>query len=394
MKYYNIKKRKYITISVCLLLVVCCSFLKAQTPISLQAALDTALKNNLSVKNEKLKSDYQKKIIKTSASIPQANLMGEYGQINSSYSDNRLGMSQSFNFPTVYVRQKQLLNEEWKTSVLSIALKESEIKKLVRQVFYTYVFLKQKEILLLKNDSIYANFLEKANNRFSKGESNILEKTTAESQRGTMAIQLKQVQQDLEITQLQFSLLLNTSTRFTPNDASGKLSVEINLDSSVVTQHPFLKMIEQQKKISGINRKLEKSRLLPDLNIGYYNMTMRGSGADNVVYTTSARFQSVQLGVGVPLFFGAQKAKINASKITQIISENSYLQEKNFLQNQYQSVLSQYEANASAVKYYETTALKNADQLFGMGDAYQSGYRHTIQLSGCCQKFKRNNYSN
>ena len=41
----------------------------AQTTISLQAAIDTALKNNLTIKHEKLKSDYQRKIIKTSATI-------------------------------------------------------------------------------------------------------------------------------------------------------------------------------------------------------------------------------------------------------------------------------------------------------------------------------------
>ncbi len=337
---------------------------KAQTPINLQAAIDTALKNNLSIKNEKLKSDYQKKIIKTSASIPQANVFGEYGQINSAYADNRLGISQGFNFPTVYVNQKHLLNEEWKTSILNISLKEAETKKLVRQVFFTYLYLKNKEQLLLKNDSIYIKFLEKANLKFSKGESNILEKTTAESQRGNIAMQLKQLQQDIEITQLEFNLLLNTSTRLIPNEINIKLSLEVNIDSTVVNQHPFLKIAEQQKKTAMINCQLEKSKLLPDLNIGYYNMTMKGSGSDNIVYSSSTRFQSVQLGIGIPLFFGAQKAKINAAKINESIFENSYLQEKKILQSHYQSLLSQYETSVAAVNYYENTALKNAQLIF------------------------------
>jgi cobalt-zinc-cadmium resistance protein CzcA len=41
------------------------------------------LKNNLSVKNEKLKSEYQQALIKSSANIPHASLNSEYGQINS-----------------------------------------------------------------------------------------------------------------------------------------------------------------------------------------------------------------------------------------------------------------------------------------------------------------------
>jgi cobalt-zinc-cadmium resistance protein CzcA len=332
----------------------------AQTAINIQSAIDTALKNNLTIKNEKLRSQYQQKLIKTSASIPQTNVSGEYGQINSYYTDNRIGISQSFNFPTVYSNQKKLLTEEWKTSVLNISLKEADTKKMVRQVFYTYLYLKEKEDLLLKNDSIYAKFLERANLRFSTGESNVLEKTTAESQRGNITMQLYQLQQDIELILLQFKLILNTSTSFIPTESSSKLNLEVSTDKSLLNQHPSLKIIEQQKKTSLINQKLEKSRLMPDLNFGYYNMTMKGTGSDNVTYNLNTRFQSLQFGVGIPLFFGAQKAKINSSKINQTISENNYLQEMNLLQSQFNAAIRQYQSNLATVNYFENTALKNA----------------------------------
>ena len=347
---------------------------KAQVSLSLQAAIDTALKNNLSIKSEKLRSDYQKKAIQSFASLPQANITGEYGQINSSYKDNRFGVSQSFNFPTVYQNQKNLLNEEWKTALFSVALRESEIRKNVRLVFYTYLFLKEKENLLFQTDSIYKLFLAKSNLRFEKGESNVLEKTTAETQRGTIYIQLKQVQQDLELVQLQFMLLLNSSVPLIPEKTNLKLNFEVSMDSNLVAQHPYLKMMEQQKRTSFINHKLERSRLLPDLNIGYYSMTMKGTGADNKFYTASSRFNAVQVGIGVPLFFGAQRAKISGSKINQVIAENAYLQESAILQNQFKSVLSQYQTNFSTVYYYETSALKNATTLIQSANKqYENG---------------------
>jgi cobalt-zinc-cadmium resistance protein CzcA len=336
----------------------------AQIPIGLQAALDTALANNLNIKNEKLLSEYQQKLIKTAASIPQTNVLGEYGQINSIYYDNRFSLAQSFNFPTVYLNKKNVLNEEWKTSVLHVALKESDTKKMVRQVFYSYLYLKEKEKLLLKNDSIYSSFLQKAALRFSSGESNILEKTTAEAQRGNISIQLKQLQQDMEILLLQFRLILNTSQNFIPYETRTKLDLSVNSDSNQVSRHPFLQIIDQQKKISVLNQKLEKSKLLPDINLGYYNMTMRGSGADNKFYTTSTRFQSIQVGLGIPLFFGAQRAKINAEKINQQVAENNYLQEFNLYQLQYKSTWSQYQNNLATINYFENSALKNAQVIF------------------------------
>lgn len=340
----------------------------AQVPISLQAAIDTALKNNLTIKNEKLKADYQKKLIKTSANIPQASVVGEYGQINSYYSDNRFGASQSFNFPTVYIHQKKLLSEEWNTSLLNVTLKEAEIKKMVFDIFYTFLSLTEKEKLLSKNDSIYSVFLDKTLVRLVKGESNILEKTTAESQKGAIAIQLKQLRQDLEIVKLQFELVLNTTTHFIPSESQKKLTLQVSAANTNFEQHPAIKILEQQKKTALIVSKVEKAKLLPDFNIGYYNMTMKGTGSDNKTYTSSSRFQSVQFGVGIPLFFGAQKAKINAMHINQSITDNLYQLEKKQLENQFQSLLSKYESNQATVNYFESVALKNAQIIFETSD--------------------------
>ena len=96
------------TIFYCLLLIIYCQLSPAQTRITLQGAIDMALKNNLQIKGEKQKLDYQQKIIKTAFNIPLTTILAEYGQINSIYADNRFGVSQSFNFPTVYKKQKNL----------------------------------------------------------------------------------------------------------------------------------------------------------------------------------------------------------------------------------------------------------------------------------------------
>ena len=363
-KKSNVTNKKTIVKMTILLVSLFVNQANAQTPIDLKSAMDTAIKNNVLVKNEKLKTAYQKKLIKTAASIPQTIIVGQYGQINSYFNDNSIAVSQSFNFPTVYVNQKKLLTEEWKTSVLTSSLKEADTRKMVRQVFYTFLYLKEKEKLLFKNDSIYVAFLSKANLRFTNGESNILEKTTAETQRGAIAIQLNQLEQDIELIKLQFMLLLNTTTHFIPTEASVKIDFNLTNDSNLVNQHPFLKIIEQQKKMSLLNTKLEKSKLMPDLSIGYYNMTMNGAGADNNYYNSSTRFQSVQVGLGIPLFFGSHRAKINASKINQHISENDYVIERNNLQLGYKSVIGQYQTNLETVNYFEKTALKNAKLIF------------------------------
>ncbi len=365
-KGFSLKRKKKTTITATtILLLFFFSFqnANAQQPISLSAAVDTALKNNLLVKNEKLNADYQKKLKAAAVDIPQTKLTGEYGQINSLYKDTKFGISQGISFPTVYVKQKSLQNENYKNSVLNIAVKEAELKKQVSNVFYLLVYLQQKQKILLQNDSVYASFLEKANLRFSTGESNVLEVTTAETQRGQIAIQLNQLKNDIEILQLQFQLLLNTSSVFTPSTENTKMNFAASLDTSAINNHPQMKVLQQQKQISLVNKQLEKSKLLPELNFGYNNQSIQGTGADNVLYAKSDRFNFVQFGIGVPLFFGSQKAKINSAITLELISENNYQMGLQAMKTDLQSAYKQYQTQSETVKYFENTALKNANTI-------------------------------
>ncbi len=335
----------------------------AQLPINLQSAIDTALKNNLTVKNEVLNAEFQKKLKSSAFDIPQTNFTGEYGQINSFYNDTKFGVSQSISFPSVYGKQKSLLNETYKNGLLNLAAKEAEVKRQVCEVFYLLIYFSEKEKVLLNSDSVFASFLEKANLRFIKGETNVLEKATAETQRGQIAIQLNQLRSDMEIMQLQFQLLLNTQTAYTPSTENPKIIYTGIIDTLGISNHPQLMVLQQQIQISLANTRLQKSKLFPDLSFGYNNQSIRGTGADNGLYERGYRFNSVHFGIGVPLFFGSQKGKIYSSKKLELIAENNYQIGLQTMKAEYVNVLRNYQTHLQTVKYYESIALQNANTI-------------------------------
>jgi cobalt-zinc-cadmium resistance protein CzcA len=350
--------------SAVILLILCFtgfSNVNAQEKIGLQAAIDTALKNNRTIKNEQLKSEYQQKLIKTSANIPQTTLSSEFGQINSIYSDTRFGLSQSFSFPTVYSNQKKLLNEEWKASVLSISLKEADIKRTVTQIFYSILILKEKEKLLIQADSIYSSFLTKAELRFKTGESNILERATAKTQRGGIFLQLKSLQDEIELAKLQFQLVLNTRLKSEPEAINVQINLSNSTDRPILAEHPLLKFSDQQKLIASANSKLEKSRFLPELNLGYFNSSIKGIGANDIYYPSSKRFGAAYFGIGIPVFTSSQKAKVNASVVSEKIAENNYQTQLSALETHYKSARSHYETYLGALTYYEQTSMPEAN---------------------------------
>ncbi|MEC5143021.1 CusA/CzcA family heavy metal efflux RND transporter [Chitinophaga sp. 212800010-3] len=335
----------------------------AQQPITLNAAIDTALANNLTMRNQQLNANYLEKLKQAGWDVNQTMISGEYGKINSAYNDNRFSISQTIKFPVIYNRQKSLLQDEWKEGALNVVLKQTELKKQVTLVYYQMIYLRGKKELLLYTDSIYAMFLDKASQRFKLGESNLLEKTTAETQRGQIAQQLKLLQQDYSILQARLKVLLNTTSDIEPANDPLKMLMPAAIDSTALSKHPYAQLLAQQQQTSQSRYKLEKSRLLPDLVVTYNNMSMRGMGADDKEYTGSTRFQAAQVGVGIPLFFGAQKAKIGAQKINQELAENNYQSGLQQLRLQYEEAVKQIDKAIQAVDYYEQTGLPNAETI-------------------------------
>ena len=337
--------------------------LKSQTPISLENAYEKAFKNNLNLKNGKLQIDYQEKIKKSYAVVEPLHISGEIGQIASAYTDNKFSVNQTLRLPGFYNSQKQVLIEEWKSSVLNVDIQKWQLKREIALIYNELNYQNEKQKLLLKADSIYTNYYKRAELRLKKGESNILEKTTAENYRSQAEIQLANLKKDRETTLLQFNYLLNDETFFTNENSNFYQMNFVNQDSDYSGNPVILKQLEQQKSIELAKLKAEKSKLLPTFNIGYSNASMFGTGADDQFYDRSARFHSGMIGVGIPLFNGAQKSLIEGQKINQLIAENNFEVGSRNLKNQYHSLFSEYEKLKNETDYYKTNGLKNAETI-------------------------------
>jgi cobalt-zinc-cadmium resistance protein CzcA len=331
----------------------------AQRKITLDEAYEIANKNNLQVKNKELLQEYQKSLINTSFDPGNTNLTTEMGQINSSYFDTKISLVQSFSFPTIYKRQKQSLTASWDLAVQSVNVSKIELKKSVAEVFYFILILQEKEQMLIQSDSIFTEFVRKAKIRFEKGESNVLEKTSAETQKAEVQMQLMSLKADLVVAQLQLQLLLNTTEKLNPVSENKRLRPKLNLNQ--LSSHPNLIYMQKQVDLANSNVSLEKSKLLPDLTAGYFNQSIQGVGADNMTYGLNKRFNGGQVALGIPIFNGAQKARIKAAGNNVEIAQNEF----DYTKQQFQTELDKANATLQLLEeranYYETVQLANAE---------------------------------
>lgn len=360
--------KKMATVIVLFLLAGGWNNVKAQQTIALKTAIDSALKNNLSIKSERLKADYQYQLIGAAVQLPSTGVAVEFGQFNSIYKDNKVGLSQSFSLPSVYAKQKNLFTNEWKAAALNTSIKEAELRKVVSETFVNLIYLQNKQKLLMRSDTIFAEFLRKASLRLAKGESNILEKTTAEIQRGNVKVQLNQLLTEKKLVATQFQLLLNTEVFYKPIEDKLDFNIPLQNDTAGIDRHPLLKYKDQQIAVSKSLTAVEKAKLLPDLSLSFFSTTIKGVGPDNILYNGANRFNSGQVGLNIPIFASSQKAKVKAAKIMEIESSNNYAVEKKRLLNEYNSMFDTYRNDKETVDYLEKSALPNAKLISEVAD--------------------------
>lgn len=357
------KSKKLKTLIFLLLSLFLVNHSNAQKIISLQAAIDTALHQNLRLQTAELKTLSSEKIQKTATDIPATNISGEYGNVNSTYNDTKFGIAQTLAFPVVYKKQKLLLQSYTESNFLQEKVIINEMKKQVTYLFYQMRMLQEKENLLQKADSLYQSFLERQEQRFKAGEVNLLEKTAAETQRMQMANQLQQIKSDFKLIQSEFSRLLHSNENWSPERVNIKLSLETLPDTTLAALFPLVKLSAQQENITLSEIAVYKTKLLPQVSLGYFNQSFTGRQTVNGIekdFTAANRFSAVELGLQIPIFGGANRARIAAGQTqylaAQAETDDELQRQKSIIQQQ----LLRYQKNKQTLAYYETSALKQA----------------------------------
>jgi cobalt-zinc-cadmium resistance protein CzcA len=383
-KFKNLFRKKLAKpISMLLILILGTSLLntaKAQQTerISLQKAVQMALDSNLSIRSSVYSLEAQKTLKGASWDIPKTAIDGEYGQINSYNKDNSFTISQSFTFPTVYSNQNKLAAAGIRSSEWVLKGSQLEIATQVKQAYWQLAYLIEKQNLLIYQDSLFSGFLRAAELRSKTGETNKLEMITARSQSFEVKNQLQQVSSDVGIYIRKLQTILNTSQPYLPSDTLARQQMMVLLpDSSALAKNPALGFIRQQVEVAGFEKKLEKSRALPDLSIGYFSQTMQGTQEINSVpqtFGTGDRFNGIQAGITVPIWFKPYTAKAKAAGIRQNVAQTNAEAYSKTLASEYRSLLDDYNKYNKSVDFYEQQAVPEAGYIIEQaGRSYRAG---------------------
>ena len=337
-----------------------------QNPISAKQAVQIAIENNNGLKAYAKRIDQSKQLVGSAFNLDKTQVYYNYEQNN--IAENGLplkvyGISQSLQFPTIYGAQRNVERQKVELSTQQYQLNERALTKEVFKAYYNEVYYNSLVRQYSFLDSLYGQFARAANRRYDVGETNLLEKLTAEAKQKEISILLAQTKEGVAKTFTILHQWMQTDSLVIVEENN---LPRLELQQPNFSEHPGMLYYDSAQKLARTSLSLERQRLLPDLHISVFQGTNNGENAK--------RYNGFQAGVSIPLWFGANKAKINAAKTETMIiadeSENYKIQ----LESKYQVLLSDLNKFQEAVDYYENSGAKLANELTSSASkAFQNG---------------------
>jgi heavy metal efflux system protein len=363
------KTMKMKTQTICLIL--CCSFAangwtqNTQTKLTVEQMIALGKQKNRELQLTQKQAAYWKQLQVNVYELPKTHVLADFGNVNSFKTDTRFSVAQSFVLPIVYKRQGDLYKANEQSVNQLLMLKEQELNRAIKLNFYCMVDLLERDKLLSSLDSMYKKFMDAADRRLKAGETNQLEKTTAEVQWQQIVLQRNELAEDLKMEQQRMQFLLNTNDWLLPVYSKAKINDGYLIDTNQMQNHAAVQLAQKQTAIAFAETALEKNKLSPEFEIGYANQSFVGwqtdDGVNNQFFSSGNRFHSVQASVAFPIFNKTTKNKIKAAKLNEERTQMQVQQTQQQLKSEYLQWTEMYQKAKLSLQYFETSGEKQAN---------------------------------
>jgi len=331
----------------------------------LQGLIAKASENNKGIKSAQLQMDKMKENISTAYTFDKTNVYYSYDQNNLAMNNEPLkvfGVQQRFAFPTLYGAQKKVHSTEYEIERANFDIQKNKLAFGISSHYYHIVYLQNQKVLYQYLDSLYQNFSNASDRRFELGETNYLEKITAQSKFRKIRTMLNQIENDEKAQYEMLQGLVQSDEKIEiKNNKITPISILTN-ETSRGYYTAYLESVTENYK-SKIN--LQKQHWLPDINLDYFQG--KNNGLSQPLY-------GFQVGLAVPILFSGNVSK---TKVAQLELQSWEQQRNNEGQKidkyitQKNNELAKYQ---EAINYYNEYGKKLSDEIIKVGNrSYKQG---------------------
>ena len=335
------------------------------TNAELETLVSKATANNKGLKAAQLQVDKTKANIKSAYTFEKTNVYYSYDQNNLAMNNQPLkvfGAQQRFLFPTIYGAQKKVYSAEYEKEKINFELQKNKLAFGVSNLYYHIVYLQNQEKRYQYLDSLYQNFSKASDRKFELGETNYLEKITAQAKFRKIRTLLLQIRNDKKAQYEMLDLLVQTDDKIEIKNSTIEPLSTLSDSTSSLTHRAYLESITKNYKSQ---LELQKKHWLPDINLDYFQG--RNNGLSQSLY-------GFQVGIAVPILFSGTVSKVKVAKLELQSWEQQKQQEEQKIEKFISEKKAELAKHQEAINYYNQFGKKLSEEIIKVGTmSYKQG---------------------
>lgn len=334
--------------------------------LTLGECLEMAFAGNPSLRADSINMERSRLMIGTAFDAPNTEIELSQDATDGGGMENGLKFSQEFEFPTVYVARRKVLKADYAVARGEYAVARNELAARVMSAYYTLLSQREKTRLLQSLSELYERFETQALARYSEGETSHLEYMNAVRLNSKVKREAAASASEYAAAQIALMSLLGSDEPVEPAD--GELTVVSAPDAGVIDPMSTPSAQVSLSELARARHALGAARqdFLPGLFVSATSqLLIKSFNPYNVPRPRfeEGNFMGFQVGITVPLFFGAKKARLQAARRDVDMAASRIEDERNRITADFRQASIEFGNAADNLRYYEEEGLAQAREM-------------------------------
>ena len=359
--------------------------------MTLQQCFQLADRQNLALQSGRKAVEKAQVMQGTAWDLDKTEIAFSQNPASSGDTDNGLTFSQSIEFPTVYTARRGQLKAETQAEKSRLNVTSQQLRLEIANVYYAMLYQTHRLQILLQQDSVIQRYCDVAAKRYKAGEARQLEFLSADRMRNDNRLEMTKVKNEAENLQTALMALLNTTTPVVP--AADNLVISQRSPMNAAFNYQQTADAQYQKDLISVldqEVKCAKMGYAPSLSLALRSQLLIDSWDPyhiNRQRFTEGNFFGFEVTVGVPLFYGATKAKVKAAQKDREVALLAMQQEQREKERDYKQGYNRLQNAIKRMEYYSGENMAKAKDIERLSTLeYENGEISYVEYASALQE--------
>lgn len=325
---------------------------KAQEKVTMEQAIELAKQNHPRLKIASAAIRQVKAGRGEVLELSPTEMNYSWGQLNGELrKDKQWEVTQGLGSLLTPFYKNALVNRQVETGTFYRQIAEKEVVAEVKRAWAYYLYACNLRALYSDQNKLAGQLQRMGELRYQQGEITLLEKNMTTSMAVDMKNRLFQAQEEEKLALSRLNWVCYADRPLIPADTA---LVQFPVDYQVPSfSEVHLNYFQSQANEAKAQLNVERSRFFPELSFGYVRQDILPLKGLN----------SWMVGVSFPVYFLPRHSKIKQAKVAAVIARTEAEANTQNLYNKVSEAVASLRRQSESLRYYTTSALKEADEL-------------------------------